>query len=107
MILKILSATYIVKSEIKSCQTACVFSIEIVCPQPMASFLNSDDEDYDLLNNQNNNLFENRVLFENQTQTTLLNYYDATIKTVCYFLSLLKTASNVLDFSKYLEFCIF
>ena len=85
-----------------------VFSLLKLCvPQPMASFLNSDDEDYDLLNNQNNNLFENRVLFENQTQTTLLNYYDATIKTVCYFLSLLKTASNVLDFSKYLEFCIF
>ena len=57
----------------------------------MASFLNSDDEEFtfDLLNNQNNN-FENRLILENQTQTTSFNYYDATIKTVCYFLSLLK-----------------
>ena len=59
----------------------------------MASFSNSDDEEFtfDLLNNQNNN-FENRLILENQTQTTprAFNYYDATIKTVCYFLSLLK-----------------
>ena len=66
----------------------------------MASFSNSDDEEFtfDLLNNQNNN-FENRLILENQTQTT---YYDATIKTVCYFLSLLKTVSILLDFSQYL-----
>jgi hypothetical protein len=54
----------------------------------MASFLNSDDEEFtfDLLNNQNNN-FENRLILENQTQTTsrAFNYYDATLKTVCYF----------------------
>ena len=58
----------------------------------MASFLNSDDEEFtfDLLNNQNNN-FENRLILENQTQTTsrAFNYYDATLTTVCYFLSLL------------------
>ena len=62
-------------------------------PQPMASFSNSDDEEFtfDLLNNQNNN-FENRLILENGTQTTsrAFNYYDATLKTVCYFLSLLK-----------------
>ena len=60
----------------------------------MASFLNSDDEEFtfDLINNQNNN-FENRFILENQTQTTSFNYYDATIKTVCYFLSLLKTTA--------------
>jgi len=52
----------------------------------MASFSNSDDEEFtfDLLNNQNNN-FENRLILENQTQTTsrAFNYYDATIKTAC------------------------
>ena len=60
----------------------------------MASFSNSDDDEeftFDLLNNQNNN-FENRLILENGTQTTsrAFNYYDATIKTVCYFLSLIK-----------------
>ena len=69
----------------------------------MASFSNSDDEEFtfDLLNNQNNN-FENRLILENQTQTTsrAFNYYDATIKTVCYFFILAKSVSNILDFSK-------
>ena len=76
----------------------------------MASFSNSDDEEFtfDLLNNQNNN-FENRLILENQTQTTsrAFNYYDATIKTVCYFFILAKSVSIFLDFSKYLVICIF
>ena len=53
----------------------------------MASFLNSDNEEFtfDLLNqNQTNNNCVD-IQFENQTQTTSSNYYDATIKTVCYF----------------------
>ena len=62
----------------------------------MASISNSDDEEFtfDLLNNQNNN-FENRLILENQTQTTSFNYYDATIKTVCYFFILAKSVSNI------------
>jgi len=49
----------------------------------MALFLNSDEEDtFDLLNNQTNNNCVDRQ-FEDQTQTTSFNYYDATIKTAC------------------------
>ena len=50
----------------------------------MASFLNSDEEHtFDLLNQTNNNCVDRQ--FENQAQTTSFNYYDATLKTVCYF----------------------